>query len=168
MKKILSMVFLLLASECSTVLCQTVIRQTIGSTGNSLTANGLLVRQTIGQPSSTTVISHDAYILRQGFQQPLSLSGNTPGHRPLPGFTIYPNPASTQTLVTLKDDNCVSFSVTLTGMNGVVLRESTVVNMNHIQLDLTGLAAGSCIITVKTSDNRTSSGLLVVTDHGSH
>ncbi|MDX9930610.1 MAG: T9SS type A sorting domain-containing protein [Bacteroidales bacterium] len=142
------------------------IRQTIGSAGNSVTENGMLVRQTIGQPSGTTLISRNSYILRQGFQQPLSLSSTTTEHT-LPGFTISPNPASSRTMITLKEGPGVSFAVILTGLNGIVLRKTAAVNMDRMWLDLADIPSGTYIVTIKTTDKRAASGRLVVTDSGS-
>ena len=72
---------------------QKIIRSSLSSFGNTIDQNGTTYRQTIGQPSSTTVVSNNGTNLRQGFQQPASLfKSNSLKEREC---TLYlsPNPA---------------------------------------------------------------------------
>lgn len=53
---------------------QSLSREVIGSGGGTYHGENRIIRQTIGQPSSTTVETEEDFTLRQGFQQPLSFS----------------------------------------------------------------------------------------------
>ncbi len=73
---------------------QKIIRSSLSSFGNVSYQNGTVYRQTIGQPSSTSVFTNDKTNLRQGFQQPvLSVNSNSSKEKEC---TLYltPNPAA--------------------------------------------------------------------------
>ena len=53
---------------------QSLSREVIGAGGGTYHGENRIIRQTIGQPSSTTVETEEDFTLRQGFQQPLSFS----------------------------------------------------------------------------------------------
>jgi hypothetical protein len=50
---------------------QQLLRSSIGCMGSSQMMEGVLIRQTVGQPGLTTVEHAEGMVLSQGFQQPL-------------------------------------------------------------------------------------------------
>ncbi len=93
MKKSVIFIGIILCAAANSF-AQQIIRSSLSSFGNTAYDNGIIFRQTVGQPSNTTVCSGDKTLLRQGFQQPVSaaLSNSTKERE----CTLYlsPNPAS--------------------------------------------------------------------------
>ena len=77
---------------------QQIIRSSLSSFGNTALENGVMYRQTVGQPSSASVLSNNGTFLRQGFQQPIS-SINVIASKEC---TLYMNPNPTSDFVTLE------------------------------------------------------------------
>lgn len=74
---------------------QKIVRSSLSSFGNVVNDNGTVFRQTIGQPSSTSVFSNDNTSLRQGFQQPVISSRSLSSKEKECTLYLSPNPAST-------------------------------------------------------------------------
>lgn len=72
-----------------TIYAQSIQRQTINAFGNTSQNQNLLLLQTVGQSSLTEVWDNDKVILRQGFQQPIVLSGSLQSEIEI---FLFPNP----------------------------------------------------------------------------
>jgi hypothetical protein len=85
--------FLLLFAHDLTA--QEIIRSAISSSGKSIQGQSvMLLRHTIGQPSPVTVRDGRGFVLRQGFQQPISIARKDLLSLRNPwDVLIYPNPA---------------------------------------------------------------------------
>lgn len=92
MKKIIAIFIIIILAGESNSFAQQIIRSSLSSFGNMTLENGIVYRQTVGQPSSTSVFVNDKTSLLQGFQQPVSPIFNAPKEKVC---TIYlsPNPA---------------------------------------------------------------------------
>ena len=84
----------------TTSFAQKIIRASLSSFGNVTHENGIIYRQTIGQPSNTSVFSNDETHLRQGFQQPVLLLNS--GSSKEKECTIYLSPNPTADIVSIK------------------------------------------------------------------
>jgi hypothetical protein len=135
-------VFLLLLIFCASasVQAQKIIRSSMGSFGNSTTEGGNAFRQTVGQPSSTNVLSEDNIVLRQGFQQPLSGKAKM---KAIKECTLYigPNPATDMVNISVKE-SMDSREITVYNMMGeLIFKTST--NSAEYQLNVSNYSNGT-------------------------
>lgn len=101
---LLSLVFLLvLVSLHNKVTAQSLQRQSVSCAGGYIYTEGTLVRQTIGQPYSTTTKYNDNITYRPGFQQPIFKINLI--HTNI-NLDVFPNPATNW--VTLKSSKSLS------------------------------------------------------------
>jgi hypothetical protein len=159
MNKILTILFLNLILISIDSSGQSLMRSSLSSIGSSVSGDGFILRQTIGQPSNTIAGKNGLMVLRQGFQQPLLSQNIIPEIIPLV-FSLYPNPATERTLLEFSQEisNC---SITITSASGIVVSKLTDQMLLSNWLDLKGLSPGLYIVTVK-SDLRIGSRKLIV------
>ena len=81
----------LLGLMCQIMNAQSIQRQTISSSGNSVTQDKQIIRQTIGQPYQTYAIYNPEVSFRPGFQQPIFSMESIESSFSL---NVYPNPVS--------------------------------------------------------------------------
>lgn len=77
---------------------QSIRRQSIGISGANMVSDGLLVKQTIGQPYATATYYENGIGFRPGFQQPAASASRSMIAQELlqssVALSIYPNPAA--------------------------------------------------------------------------
>lgn len=140
---------------------QTIVRSTLSCLGSTITDNGLILRQTMGQPSNTDVLRMGGMILRQGFQQPVVSKNRVSEIKPV-DFTISPNPAADNTLLSFTEviSGC---SITVRDFYGSIFLKCVEQTLYDKWLDLSGIVPGIYIVTV-VSENRRSSKKLIITN----
>lgn len=151
---------LLLFIAANNVYGQKLLRSSLSSFGAIKHENGTTYRQTIGQPSSTTVVSNENHVLRQGFQQPLSHIHS--GSQKEKQFTLYlsPNPASSK--VTLRfAEEIGENQVAVFDMMGK-LQFKTIVQSSDYELDISNLSRGIYMVNVISKSGYCCSQKLIV------
>lgn len=140
---------------------QTIVRSSLSCLGSTITDNGLILRQTMGQPSNTNVLRMEGMILRQGFQQPVVSKNHVSENRPV-DFTLSPNPAKDITLLSFKEEisRCI---ISIRDINGSTLFKYSDEYLYNKWLDLNDIMPGIYIVTV-VSGNRRSSKKLIITN----
>jgi hypothetical protein len=138
---------------------QSIVRSSLSSLGMSYSNEGIIIRQTIGQSSNTAVISTGAFVLRQGFQQPVSSRKLELIISPIE-FSLSPNPAHEKTLLKIQGE-ISSYSIIISNINGirVFMRNDQVLLLNW--LDLNSLLPGIYIVTI-VGDKRFGSQKLII------
>lgn len=121
--------------------------------------NGLIIRQTLGQSSNTSVFNYGGLVLRQGFQQPLYSRQNITLINPVK-FTLYPNPAAVETYLSVEGD-ISSYDITIFYINGTVAIRINDQTQMMKRLDLSNLMPGLYIVTL-TADKKTGSQKLII------
>jgi hypothetical protein len=138
---------------------QTIVRSSLSCLGSTITDNGLILRQTMGQPSNTSVLRMEGVILRQGFQQPIVSKNQVSGNGPV-DFTLYPNPAKYNTLLSFKEEisSCI---ISVRDINGSTLFKYTEENLYDKWVDLNNIKPGIYVVTVVTGNGRGSKKLII-------
>jgi len=130
-------------------------RQTLSNNGvSTLTKNGVIVSQTIGQSISSETVKNSSSFIQQGFQQSLFAKlGFDSGNSKLSIETkVYPNPFISFIKVDFSDEIQGKIEVRLIDMLGrVVFLSSTTAVSNSITIDsLDFLPAGSYYLSLST------------------
>lgn len=121
--------------------------------------NGLIIRQTLGQSSNTSVFNYSGLVLRQGFQQPLYSRQDIALITPVK-FKLYPNPAVRETFLAIEGD-IFSYDIIIYNINGTVaIRINDQAQMTK-WLDLSNLLPGVYIVTVATNKKIGSQKLII-------
>lgn len=138
---------------------QTIVRSSLSCLGSTITDNGLILRQTMGQPSNTNVLRMEGVILRQGFQQPVVSKNHDSENVPV-NFTLYPNPAKDNTQLSFKEEIswCIIF---VRDINGSTLFKYTEENLYDKWVDLNNIKPGIYVVTVVTGNGRGSKKLII-------
>jgi hypothetical protein len=138
---------------------QTIVRSSLCSMGSSVSREGLILRQTVGQSSSTYVFNKEGLVLRQGFQQ--SVKSINPSEAIVPvDFTLSPNPANDKTLLKFHQEIGRSI-ISVRDIKGNLLSELKVESLTAIWLDLKNYKPGLYIITVISGNNKGSRRLII-------
>lgn len=136
---------------------QSLVRQTLGSSGASLRVNVATERyflwQSIGQESVIRSFTADLQRLQQGFIQPLGppAFGEAPFGLPL---TFYPNPFTDQIHIDLEREPAEGISVSMFDMLGRQVLQNNYDNTQRITLDTRTLSAGGYLLTVSSGARR--------------
>jgi len=140
---------------------QTIVRSSLSCLGSTITDNGLILRQTTGQPSNTDVFRMEGMELRQGFQQPVVAKNHISDNMPV-DFTLSPNPAKDITLLRFEEEisGCI---ISIRDVNGSTLFKCREENLYYKWLDLNDIMPGIYIVTV-ISGNRQRSKKLIITN----
>lgn len=129
---------------------QSLLRSSISCFGSTFSENGIIVRQTVGQSSNTTVIKFGVLELRQGFQQPLSI-GKVNSIIPYLDFSLSPNPARDYVDIKISEIQSV-YTISIFDMNGSLLYNADKQVLLLNRLDLTKLIPGFYIVKVSGQD----------------
>lgn len=138
---------------------QSIIRSSINCLGSTFMEDGLIIRQTLGQSSNTSVFNYSGLVLRQGFQQPLYSRQNSTLIAPVK-FTLSPNPASGKTLLEVQGD-ISSYGITIYNINGIVVIRLNDQAQMAKWLDLSNLIPGVYIVTITTNKKIGSQKLII-------
>ena len=139
---------------------QTIVRSSFSCLGNSVSNDGIVLRQTIGQSSNTCVFKMEGLILRQGFQQAVKSSFNQMEETVPVDFILYPNPAEDRTLIKFKDE--ISHSIILMrDLNGNLLSEIKAESLTDSWLELKNYKPGIYLVTVISGNKKGSKKLII-------
>jgi hypothetical protein len=126
---------------------QQVERQTVASSGSYLFSNGVLIRQTVGQPFHTQTYYSNDISFRPGFQQPQSIFKQG---KSLIQLSIFPNPA--------RDFVMISSAIMLEKVTlnlydnfGKILTNHFFESFNQYQLDCTVYPSGLYFINLTSA-----------------
>ena len=123
-------------------------RATIGSIGGSSIDNGILVRQTVGQPYGTITSSNNELVYRPGFQQPLFLIINV---RQSIQASIFPNPAAESINIETSVPIYQAY-ITILDAAGKTIKRFDYEELKICQIDCTTLTNGTYFLII--SDNK--------------
>ena len=124
-------------------------------------SDGLLLRQTGGQPTNTESLINDQR-LRQGFQQPIVFTFQSSVKKKSITLSLFPNPATVETKLTLSED-IGEYQIVVTDITGKRIKIiKTDITENRI--DSSELPIGICIISVVKDGEVLSNVKLVVTN----
>jgi len=142
----------------STTYSQSIARSSINCFGSSNISDGLLLRQTGGQPSNTESLINGQR-LRQGFQQPIVFTIQTVRKNSIT-LSLFPNPATVETKLTLSED-IGEYQIIVSDITG---KRITVIKTNKTEnrIDSSKLPIGICIISVVKDGEVLSNVKLVV------
>ncbi len=112
---------------------QSIQRQTLSSAGNTLEKNQLYLSQSIGQPSLVGNGINQTTIVRQGFQQPIDISGFSQESIEI---VIYPNPSHLVCYYKTNLPRNSQFKMTLLDASGRKIVEQSVHNEIENSLEL--------------------------------
>ncbi len=160
MPKYLKIVFLQIMILSQASLGQTIVRSSLSCLGSTVSDEGFILRQTIGQSSNTYMFNKEGLVLRQGFQQPITSYNYLKAILPVE-FTLSPNPANDRVLLKFQEE-ISKCTIYMKDINGILISEFKAESLQTRWLDLKNLIPGIYIITVN-SDNSTGSKKLIVT-----
>jgi hypothetical protein len=140
---------------------QTIVRSSMSCLGSTIADNGLILRQTVGQPSGTDVLRMGGMELRQGFQQPIGSKYHASVRKPL-YFKLSPNPATDNTMLSFTEE-ISGCSISVRDINGSIVFKCVEQTLYDKWLDLSGMVPGVYVVTV-VSDDGHGSNLLIITN----
>jgi hypothetical protein len=118
-KKLKTIIIIIILFYSSYSNCQTIIRSSINSFGNSNNIDNFFFCQSAGQSSNTNCFVN-AQQLRQGFQQPIKNSVQNFSKQNIT-INLYPNPASEETSLIITG-NIVNYEIVITLITGTELK----------------------------------------------
>ncbi len=136
--------------SCTHLSGQTVMRSSMGCIGATYTENGLILRQTVGQSSNTTVIRNEEFVVRQGFQQPIYIVNSLEAYIPV-DFELFPNPANHYTSIVFKEQ-VNQYSIIIRNINGAVLDKFDNQSLQSKELLLEDYMSGVYIVTIVSNE----------------
>lgn len=126
---------------------QQIVRQSLSCLGTNNISEGVLLRQTIGQSSSTSTIASENGTLRQGFQQPLSSNNARYFTEELLEMTVFPNPTEQDFYINIGGEQSI-YNVIIVDVFGKVLYNGTIENRNKTLINSANWTAGMYFINV--------------------
>lgn len=175
MRKLISFVFLtfcfcvghsqISSTESETEMSYSIIRSNLGISGSShtFTANTkqYIVSQSIGQASVIGTSSNSGYTLRQGYQQPSSLTYIIPldGDNKLKAI-IYPNPFQQSISISFSELILNDIEVLLFDIKGSLIYSGKFIGSPLIRISLSDIANGYYVIKVSSGNKQISAKLI--------
>lgn len=126
---------------------QQIVRQSLSCLGTNNISEGVLLRQTIGQSSSTNIVANENGTLRQGFQQPLSSNNARYFTEELLEMTVFPNPTEQDFYINIDGEQSI-YNVIIVDVFGKVLYNGTIENRNKTLINSANWTAGMYFINV--------------------
>ncbi len=137
---------------------QSLQRQCIASAGSSMSDNGTLIRQTIGQPYGTTSYYSNEIRFNPGFQQPVFIVETIMS---IISATIFPNPTAQQ--VTIETEvELENARVQVIDINGKLLLDEKVGKLKSYTINCSDWANGSYFITLSDSKHDLYASKLII------
>lgn len=136
---------------------QSIQRQTISSSGNSVNNGKNLVRQTIGQPYQTPATYNNEVTYRPGFQQPVFKMEAIQSSF---AINVYPNPASF--FLNLSSDKLLdNVKIVIHNELGKIIYETELGNFQKHQIACNTWANGAYFLTITNNDKFYSSKIIL-------
>ena len=139
---------------------QSLIRSTLSCIGSSYSEDGLLVRQTVGQPSATIAFTNGTIRLNQGFQQPIITQFILEIKNPI-DFEMYPNPSKGKSLLRINEE-ISGYTISIYDTKGKVLKIFPDQTLPALWLDFDQHMPGTYIVVVTTKDRIVSKPLVLI------
>ena len=143
--KQLHFTFFLLVS--SVLFAQNVQRSVLGSSGNSVQIttknNTYYVSHTIGQKGVIGTYQNKGYVVRQGFQQPITLAKIANQNNLELHAVVYPNPINEKVNIAVVENLKTKLNITIYNVLGKLLYNTNKDYSGKFLLDMTFLAAGN-------------------------
>jgi len=141
---------------------QTIKRQSIGSYGSSTLSEGVLIRQTIGQPYFTAGYYGDEMGIRPGFQQPPNFSLVLINSTFNFSLDVYPNPAAYS--VTIESSDVINNALLqVVDMNGKQILNEKVAELKSYLINCELWSSGFYFITLYDEQQNKYSSKLIIT-----
>ncbi len=150
-----------LTISAEVVQAQSVQRQSIGSAGTYMMADGIMVQQTVGQSYSTMGFYSDELSVHPGFQQSMVLSIQVIDSPLNMHLSLYPNPTSDAVMIECSD---VISDATLQVIDasGKVIFDKKISDLKKYQIECESWNNGFYFISIIDSkDNKYSSKLII-------
>jgi len=148
MKKIYTSILTIFTSL---TFAQTNTLQVIGSAGNTATSGNTQLTWTIGEPIVTTA-TNTSNLLTQGFNQGTLIITAIDELKNL-SVSIQPNPTSDIAIIKLDDQNLSNAQYTLTDINGKVIQQNKIENI-QTSVSFQDLANATYFIQVTTNNQK--------------
>jgi len=148
MKKIYTSILTIFTSL---TFAQTNTLQVIGSAGNTATSGNTQLTWTIGEPIVTTA-TNTSNLLTQGFNQGTLIITAIDELKNL-SVSIQPNPTSDFAIIKLDDQNLSNAQYTLTDINGKVIQQNKIENI-QTSVSFQDLANATYFIQVITNNQK--------------
>ena len=141
---------------------QALHHQMLASQGGTITLkNGIVVRQTIGQQSSSGNASLNKFIIQQGFQQSLNKSIFSISEDPIITTTVYPNPFVSILNIQFSEATTSDLTVSLFNLFGVLItKEVKSFPQSQLLFNFENIPSGSYVLQL-TAENFTYSKTLI-------
>lgn len=155
---------LLITCAVTTSEAQSLKRQSIGVCGTNMLAEGVLVKQTVGQPYATTTSYSAEVSFLPGFQQPNTIQVSMQ-HSSGPGLytlSIYPNPA-THIMKISSRESIKNATLLISDSQGRVLLYEKVADLNNYTLNCESWTSGYYMISIVDEQHQKYSSKLIIT-----
>lgn len=144
---------------------QSIRRQSIGISGANMVSDGILVKQSIGQPYATTTYYENGIGFRPGFQQPTASSQSSLIAKELVQsnltLTVFPNPAVSS--VRIESEEVIGKGVLkVWDSNGRLVVNEQLSELKSHAVNCSGWANGLYLISVTTEGHTTYSSKLII------
>lgn len=145
---------------------QSIQRQSIGICGTNMADEGILVKQSIGQPYATSTYYSEGVGFRPGFQQPYSAAGQSSGQvkQKITAFLnlkVYPNPASNAAMLQTPE-TITNASLKVRDISGRLFVNEIVSELKSHTINCESWANGIYLVTVSDEKNTTYSSKLII------
>jgi hypothetical protein len=158
MKRVLQVFFLFSVFGLHNSKAQSLQRETISSTGTSVTSEGSVIRQTIGQPYNTGTNYNNSISFRPGFQQPVFKMELISSDLDL---LVFPNPAVY--FVTIKSPvPLVNVLLTVTDASGKLLLSEKIPELLSHQVNCEAWSNGVYFFNITDDKARSYSAKLII------
>lgn len=156
------MLFLLLMG--TGLQAQSIKRQTISSAGASTNTDGLVIRQTVGQPYQTQTSTADGMHVRPGFQQPNTFNVTAKAIESDFEFNInvFPNPATSE-LRLATDSGLDRADVRILDINGQVVYREQFDSFRGTRIACADWRQGVYFLVVANAGNQKHTSKLIIT-----
>ena len=111
-------------------------------------SDGIILRQTVGQPSNTFLFLGNEGMLRQGFQQPFSIFNDVHGPEHLE-FIVFPNPTFGRITISMAE-SIETYSIRIESIMGSLVKEISNQTSTINDVDLNGLMPGIYLLTIQS------------------
>lgn len=143
---------------------QSIKRQSIGVCGTNLLAEGIMIKQTVGQPYTTTAFYGAGVSFMPGFQQPNTSQAPMQKNSAHAFHTIsvYPNPA-THTVKISSGETIRNGMLKVYDSKGRLMLSEKVTELNNHSLNCESWKSGFYIISIVGEQNQKYSSKLLIT-----
>ena len=146
----------------NTSFSQEIIRENIGSSGDSKKNNNIHLNQSVGQQSAINgTVSNNNLALRQGFQQPVfRIEKNTLIDVPELDLVVFPNPFKYDISVKFDKEPTEKIDVLVFDVRGRLIKKIDFDPLIEITIPCKELARGSYLLNIRTSNKQYSANII--------